>query len=165
MIPPANVDAIGRGCKKRTPKVNVDRRMQHYRPRPRRRTHRGWAVLMLGLYWALLFVGTHLPPDDVPEIEASDKTLHFLAYAGLAFLTAASSAILTSRLGLRWVITIVLLAGYAALDEFTQPLVGRTAEMADWLADLTGVVVGLIAYTVVRAIFNLLKPRRQIPYL
>ena len=139
--------------------------MQYYRTRSRRRLHRGWALLILALYWTLLFVGTHLPPKDVPELKASDKTLHFLAYAGLAFLTAASSAILTSRMAVRWLLTVFLIAGYAAVDEFTQPLVGRTAEMADWMADLAGIVAGLIAYTMLRAIVNLFRPRQPLPHL
>lgn len=42
----------------------------------------------LGVYWAALCVGTHLPGGLVGTPLVSDKTLHFFAYTGLSFLIA-----------------------------------------------------------------------------
>lgn len=129
---------------------------------PRWCPSRGWAILALTLYWLLLFVGTHLPPKQVQGTHVSDKLLHFLAYAGLAFLTALSFADLTTRSVLRWLIIGVLLALYAALDEFTQIYVGRSAEWADWVADVAGIVAGLVMCAVARALIALLCPKSRL---
>lgn len=44
---------------------------------------------------------------------------------------------------------------YAALDELTQPLVARDAEVLDWCADMAGTAVGLLvaAWLAQRAAF------------
>ena len=139
--------------------MNRAARSQLWRPR----LGRGWAVLALTLYWSSLFVGTHLPPKHVQGTRVSDKWLHFLAYAGLAFLTALIFATLTTRSASRWLTILVLLALYAAVDEFTQMYVGRSAEWADWVADLAGIVAGLAMCAVARALVAMLRPKSRLP--
>jgi hypothetical protein len=34
---------------------------------------------------------------------------------------------------------------FASIDELTQPLVGRTCDVADWLADCAGTAVSIVA--------------------
>ena len=108
------------------------------------------ASLLLVIYWVALFTGTHIPPVGVPRIDNIDKLLHFSAFAGLAFLLAW--AIPTQAGKPRWNVLIASLAaiGYAAIDEFSQIPVGRTADMWDWLADCAGVTLGLVAYLAMR---------------
>jgi VanZ family protein len=103
-------------------------------------------AVVLPLYWALMFVGTHLPSDSLPGVGASDKTLHFLGYSGLAFLLAAAWIDLRSRLvGAARVLLVVAL--YGALDEWSQRfVVGRQPDVGDWLADLVGCAGGLVCY-------------------
>ena len=129
------------------------------RPRP----GRAWAILSLALYWILLFVGTHLPPKHVQGTQVSDKLLHVLAYAGLAFLTALSFVNLTTRSVLQWLTICSLLAIYAAIDELSQMYVGRSAEWADWIADFTGIVVGLVTCALARALVAVIRPKPQLP--
>jgi VanZ family protein len=103
-------------------------------------------VVLLTLYWAALFVGTHIPRMGVPG--GNDKLAHFLAFSGLAFLLAwCLAALRPTRVAILSVLAIVIL--YAAMDESTQLLVPtRNGDIADWLADVAGGVAGLVAYAV-----------------
>ena len=111
-----------------------------------------WPRLTTGLlilYWVGLTAGTHAPrlPVDLPG--GSDKIAHFVAFAGLAFLL---SWVWTTRrplvpLGLIFALGVAVL--YAFLDEQTQRLVpGRSCELADWLADVTGALIGISLFWV-----------------
>lgn len=44
----------------------------------------------------------------------------------------------------RWLGLLAILGVYAALDELTQPLFARDAELLDWLADIGGSALGLL---------------------
>ena len=98
-------------------------------------------LVALVLYWSSLAVGTHLPPDDLPDTGTSDKVLHFGAFLGLGWLLAT---VLGQHGRARWRAVPILLA-YAAVDEWTQPLVGRECELLDWVCDAAGAVVGTAA--------------------
>lgn len=107
------------------------------------RPWRGIAHGVLAVYWFAIFTLTHVPrlppPPDVPQ---ADKWAHLLAYAVLAILyfTARATA---GPLGLRQVATgVVIFALYGAADELLQILVGRSCELLDWVADVTGALIG-----------------------
>lgn len=107
-----------------------------------------FSLACLVAYWLLLALATHWPfapsEADTPKI---DKPLHQIAFALLA-LCACWAVGTRRRLNVRLaaVIAAVLLA-YGAVDEFTQDLVPRrTPSVADWLADLLGVAVGMAAW-------------------
>ncbi|MCZ6698214.1 MAG: VanZ family protein, partial [Planctomycetota bacterium] len=76
----------------------------------------------------------------------NDKMLHTIGYAILGFLTAWMIG--QAGVGDRWRASALSLAGlfvYAAFDEMTQPLVGRSCEFSDWLADAAGAAIGTLA--------------------
>lgn len=110
-----------------------------------------WVRTALIAYWVALAIATHIPPLQPPtELPHSDKVAHVLSYALLA-----------SLLGLAWGreplsarrvwISVGVIASYAAVDELTQPLVGRTADLWDWVADLCGGLLGLsVAWVLTR---------------
>ena len=79
-----------------------------------------------------------------------DKLCHFLGYAGLAFLASIAWSLWrpVGRPLRRGHLAIVLLGltAYGSFDEITQPLVHRTCELADWLADVAGAAVGLAGF-------------------
>ena len=78
------------------------------------------------------------PPQSEPIFEfLSDKAEHAIAFAALVF----PCALLFQR-SLTWIVPAALVFG--AGIEFIQPFVGRTAELADFLADFAGVAFGLI---------------------
>jgi VanZ family protein len=98
-------------------------------------------------YFLALCIGTHIPSVSHESISDIDKVLHFSGYAGLTLLVLIG-----------WELTIgvlepkhyfaVWLAGtlYGALDEWTQIPVRRTCDMNDWLADVLGIVCGLVLF-------------------
>jgi VanZ family protein len=115
------------------------------------RNPRIWQVA-LAVYWLTLLVGTHLP-RETPLLPGRwfDKLIHLVAFALLATLFAvtwqrSARSWKLSRLFLIWII----LALYAALDEWTQTYVGRQASAADWLADASGAALGLVLFALSR---------------
>jgi VanZ family protein len=111
---------------------------------------RAWAVLgvraALPLFWLLAFAATHTPARHLPETPISnDKIQHFLAYGVLGFLLTATLA--TWR-PWSWRLVaggIAIAALYGIFDELTQTLVGRTADLKDWIADVAGATAGSVA--------------------
>jgi len=112
-------------------------------------------ALWLGVvvYWLAMFVGSHTPPPPEPRVVAPyDKIVHFSAFAGLSFMLLAAiwASRMASRRTLLFVAVIVI--GYGAIDELTQPLVGRTRDSYDLLADSLGMLAGMALFLGVRAL-------------
>jgi VanZ family protein len=102
---------------------------------------------------AAIFVASSRP--TVPEVisDTPDLFLHFIAYAGLAFLVTRAIVaghwdLLSFASGVRaWLIT----AGYGVTDELHQWFVpGRFASVADWIADGVGAVAAIGAAAILR---------------
>lgn len=91
----------------------------------------------------LWLVGTHVPSPRLPIAGRGDKTAHLVGYA----LIAGSATWMLRLRGLsrpavaRGVIVFCLVL--ASIDELTQPLVSRSADWLDWVADVLGTLVGL----------------------
>ncbi len=102
------------------------------------------------LYWVGMFTATHLPHARMPLIPLSDKTLHFLAFTGLALLVGS---LFVLRKKSRPATAFLICLAYAAFDEWTQLPVGRTPDVLDWLADAAGIAVGLTACVAMRRLF------------
>lgn len=105
-----------------------------------------WAALIV--YWLAILTLTHLPPRDLPHTQIKDKVAHFLAYGLLG-----GGLYLSLWLGrVRRVAVVVLAVGltYGALDEWTQPIFGRSCELADWLADAAAILVAAGVLSLVR---------------
>ncbi|HEX2075926.1 MAG TPA: VanZ family protein [Geodermatophilus sp.] len=81
------------------------------------------------------------PAGDVPAAPPGvDKLVHAVLFAALA---------LTGRwAGVRAGLLAALLVGYAAVSEVLQGLavLGRTGSVADWVADVVGAALGLVAW-------------------
>ena len=98
-----------------------------------------------GAYAALVVFATHYPkPEELVAGKLpSDKLLHFAAYGALGFLAAL---VLRSRGRLVGRLTPLLIGGLAVwcvIDEATQPLFGRHADLLDWVYDVIGLGVGI----------------------
>lgn len=111
---------------------------------PPRRWLARTSVIALVAYWLVLITATHIP--KVPEplgFRPSDKLVHLAAYAVLGALVGlVCSQYRRLRFWLA-VVLLIVLAVHGALDEVTQPLVGRHADVADWCADILGAALGL----------------------
>ena len=130
---------------------------------PRSRAATIWVVLLVG-YWLTLLTATHLPPAYLTELPrtSSDKLLHAGAYAVLAFLLAAAWHASMGRLNNRhfWFAWWAIVA-FGVVDELTQLLVARDAELGDWLADAVGAAAGLAMFRIWRAVVDRTRRRRS----
>jgi membrane associated rhomboid family serine protease len=101
-------------------------------------------LLATALLAAVIAYLTLTPPrPDALDGLLSDKAYHVIAFAALIF----PGAFLYLR-SLIWLIPAVLVFGVAI--ELVQPLVGRSAERADFVADGVGVACGLILGLIMR---------------
>ena len=74
------------------------------------------------------------PPPPGPE--GSDKLVHFIAFAALAFPLAC-----TGRFGVLPV--FVGASAFGGAIELIQPSFNRSADVKDWGADVLGVILGI----------------------
>ena len=86
-------------------------------------------VLTVAMLWPI-----HQPP---PAPDGSDKVVHLIAFAALAFPLAR-----TGRIGLLPV--FIGASAYGGIIEVLQPSFGRSADMQDWIADIAGVALGMM---------------------
>ena len=105
--------------------------------------HRRGLLWALAVVWVGAFVLTHIPAEKIPELYASDKTLHVVGYAAITGLLWLHLAARGGRRLRRIAVTIVALIIYAAVDESTQPLVNRSASVGDWYADCLGIILAI----------------------
>lgn len=107
------------------------------------------------LLLAMIIVFLTLTPVTAPNIigSASDKLYHVIAFAALTFPMAL---LYPPRAKTVLICAIVL----GAAIEIIQPMVGRTASLLDFVADLIGVLLGTFA----GRIFGSLLLRRQASY-
>jgi VanZ family protein len=100
----------------------------------------GPAVLWaLGLF--LLSEIRGVPSELEPFLSIPDKPVHFILYLTLGGLLARAR--LVSGIDASHALLLGLGAAYAAIDEWHQGFVpGRNPDVADWLADIGGLLVG-----------------------
>jgi len=107
------------------------------------------AFLPVLAYSALIFWASSLPslapPSEVPHL---DKVAHLLEYGFLGvLLTRAWLHLDMKRGGLIIVLTVLVGGVFAAFDETWQGYVGRQMSVADWGADVCGLLVASIGWT------------------
>lgn len=104
------------------------------------------------LYWPAIFVLTHIPVPRMifKNIQASDKTLHYLGYLILAFLLwfaiGPGKKVNWCRAAGWWALFVMVV--YGAVDEWLQGFVGRDPDAMDFLANLAGSLTGLILLSI-----------------
>ena len=86
-------------------------------------------ILTVAMLWPL-----EAPP---PAPEGSDKLVHFVAFAALAFPLAR-----TGRYGLLPV--FIGASAFGGAIELIQPSFNRSADVNDWVADIVGVILGIV---------------------
>jgi len=123
--------------------------MPNFRPTAAARLKRlAYRARTLALfYFVVLCVATHIPQPQVETISFSDKWVHFAGYAVLTVLVLAGWELTIGALDPKHYFA-VWLAGtvYGAIDEITQIPVNRSCDMNDWIADVLGIVAGLLVF-------------------
>ena len=89
-------------------------------------------------------LATLTPVEKLPQVSGSDKVYHLISFAILTL----PIAIIRKRL--TWIMFSVSVT-YGGVIELLQPLVNRNCEMADFLADAAGAVLGVLVARVFRA--------------
>ena len=101
-------------------------------------------LAILVIYWISMYVGTHVPTLPSVIADHADKLIHCCAYGGLAFLLILAIGSRRSITFRQLIFVWLFVAGYGVFDEVTQPLVGRHADLVDWVADIFGAAIGLL---------------------
>lgn len=122
--------------------------------RPYLKNPRIWQFALVA-YWLTLFIATHVP-RTTPLLPPSggDKIVHFTAFAILAALFATTWQLSAGHLTARHLLAVwIVLAVYAAMDEWTQLLVSRDCNIWDWTADAAGAALALVLFAQLRSGF------------
>ena len=112
--------------------------------RPARILRRRLVLAVCLIVWVGAVIATHIPVDRLPRSGVSDKLLHAAGYfvlAGIFWLTLSVHGVSGAK---RIACIFFAMVAYAAIDEMTQPLVGREDSIGDWLADIAGATASLI---------------------
>ncbi len=107
------------------------------------KTLRYTVLIVTILYWLFVIVLTHMPKPPRLGPVFSDKQAHLIGYGILGSLTYLSLWATRPTLRAIPLYTAGIVLAYAALDEWTQPLTGRSCDIYDWLADVVGVVIAI----------------------
>lgn len=110
------------------------------------------------LLWAgVILIGTSLPQAAVPlQTSSIDKVLHFTIYTVFAYLLSRQISQDTTRWRAAAGAVVIALA-FGAADEWHQRFIpGRSTELADWMADSAGAILGAL-------VFVLLHRRKRQP--
>jgi len=105
------------------------------------------------LYALALVTATHWPKLELPALQGTDKTIHFVAF-GMWTLFLWRTGWVRSR----WLLMLIALV-WSALDEWGQaiPVIHRHFSWLDMSANFGGVILA----TLVLALINLLRTPRQ----
>jgi VanZ family protein len=95
-------------------------------------SHANWLSLMIA---SAIIVLSLTPLPQLPDVPGSDKTHHLIAYAALAIPAAIATP---SRL---WAFAVLYILMGGAI-EIIQPYVNRYGEWLDFIANVSGVVIG-----------------------
>ena len=112
------------------------------------------------IVWVAAVIATHIPVGRLPHSGVSDKLLHAAGYfvlAGVLWLTLRVHGVSGAK---RITLVFFAMVAYAAIDEMTQPLVGRDDSIGDWLADVIGATASLI-FLELLALGRSWSPRRS----
>ena len=98
--------------------------------------------LPVGVWVGVILTATSIPNVPGPPVAGSDKVVHLAMYAvlGALALRAARNHDAPSR---TLVVVLTAIALFAAADEWHQQFIpSRSADVADWVADVTGAALG-----------------------
>ncbi len=111
---------------------------------------RGNRYLLLAVIWTMISLLALFAPKDTVGVETTlsipglDKIGHFILFAIWAYLIA--KAISERKMSINPLIFCGAFALFAILTEVIQNQIGRSFEWLDVLADIIGIIIGLLIY-------------------
>jgi len=105
--------------------------------------HYIWPLVLI----AAIFTASSQPSIAIPNVGFSyDKIAHFLVFGLLA--TSILRITQLSKMGWKGIwITVCIVSAYGIVDEFRQLFTeGRSVELGDWIADVSGATLASILY-------------------
>ena len=102
-----------------------------------------WFRIALAVYWVCLFIAQHIPASKIPPTHVSDKLIHVVMYSMLGVLLWMAIGDSVSSIRSKALLVLGIVMVYGAIDEWTQPLVGRSCSLDDWVADTAGGVIAI----------------------
>jgi VanZ family protein len=103
------------------------------------------------VYLIVLFLATHTPTIHPAGIPGGDKLIHLLAYFVLTICVLCGWELTIDGLQPKHYFAVWLVGTvYGAFDEITQIPVGRFCDIHDWIADVAGILIGLIVFRMLR---------------
>ncbi len=110
---------------------------------------------LVAVYAAFIFWLSHQSHPPIPR-DMPDKLGHWMLFAGFGFLLmAALTKEGASTTMVRGLTALILGTIYAATDEVHQAYVpGRSVELADWVADVAGLIAGIALYGAAERIYG-----------
>ena len=116
-----------------------------------------WLVLAL-TFTAFILLLTHIPKEAMPprlQENSYDKLHHVVAYGAITFLFILSLKVSSTPFLFSLLFFAILAIGI--VDEVTQPLVNRTASLADIVANFIGIATVLLLSMVSKRRFQKTK--------
>lgn len=114
-----------------------------------------WYRRLLPSYWVFLFISTHLPKAKLPGPRGTDKVAHVLVFGLLAFCYWKFAETFGRPASSQLVVhAAIVLAVYAAFDEYLQQFVGRSTSWLDWIA-------GIVSIGIVLTVLETMRRRRS----
>jgi VanZ family protein len=98
-----------------------------------------WMLLTFGIISTITFLSL-MPLPETPDMPGNDKLHHLIAYALLVFPAAW-------RRPKNRICLYLFFIAYSGAIELIQPFVNRTGEWLDLLANITGIVMGIVSAT------------------
>jgi len=96
-------------------------------------------------FTSIILLLTHIPKEAMPprlQENSHDKLHHVVAYGGITFLFILSLKVSSTPFLFSLLFFAILAIGI--VDEVTQPLVNRTASLADIVANFIGIATVLL---------------------
>jgi len=101
------------------------------------------------LWFLLILIGSLIPPNNIPDIQFSDKLIHAIFYGILAFLlflAVDQQNKKTNTLVSRWKAVLFIGLSAGAVVELIQMYLteSRSGEWLDVIANISGMLIALI---------------------
>ena len=97
------------------------------------------------LWTLLIFIGCFTPGKELPKVDVPliDKWVHLVLFGGFTFLWLCARPVINLRSLLVWFIIAIVLGSFIEVIQGLLPMLGRSMELMDAVADSVGGLLGI----------------------